>query len=162
MNATIMTRFNRETGKVEPIDPPRIDLLINCPYWRRWYTTHKRKLSEPGSGPASFQLIRLHAARSVPKNTDDSRSWGHLKVCALNNANSEKRRTRVSNGLVAFAELRFDLLRHGKGGPPARRRSGLKRAGRRCRCQSSAHSPVLYLSELSCSSAQTLRCPLHH
>ena len=41
---------------------------------------------------------------------------GHLKVCALNNANSDKDRTRVSNGLVAFAELRFDILRHGKGG----------------------------------------------
>ena len=28
-------------------------------------------------------------------------TWGHLKVCALNNANSDKCRTRVSNGLVA-------------------------------------------------------------
>ena len=36
--------------------------------------------------------------------------WGHLKVYALNNANLDKPRTRVSNGPVAFAELRRTLL----------------------------------------------------
>jgi hypothetical protein len=33
------------------------------------------------------------------------RSWGHLKVCAPNNANSDKPGTQNSNGLIAFAEL---------------------------------------------------------
>jgi hypothetical protein len=37
------------------------------------------------------------------------RTRGHLKVCALNNANSDKCGTRVSNGPVAFAQLRFQI-----------------------------------------------------
>jgi hypothetical protein len=37
------------------------------------------------------------------------RTRGHLKVCALNNGNSDKCGTRVSNGPVAFAQLRFQI-----------------------------------------------------
>jgi hypothetical protein len=33
--------------------------------------------------------------------------WGHLKVCALKHANSDKPRTQNSNSLIAFAELGF-------------------------------------------------------
>jgi hypothetical protein len=66
---------------------------------------------------AVWSSDRLGRSHGPPNGREPNpRSRGHLKVCALNNANSDKDRTRVSNGLVAFAELRFDILRHGKGG----------------------------------------------
>ena len=41
---------------------------------------------------------------------------GHLKVCALKHANSDKPRTQNSNGLIAFAELGFEMFGHGQSG----------------------------------------------
>jgi hypothetical protein len=53
-------------------------------------------------------------------------SWGHLKVCTPNNANSDKPGTQNSNGLIASAELGFEMFGHGHsglllGGEPAGR-----------------------------------------
>ena len=45
-----------------------------------------------------------------------SAAWGHLKVCALKHANSDKPRTQNSNGLIAFAELGFEMFGHGQSG----------------------------------------------
>ena len=54
----IMMRFNRETGKVEPIDPPRLDLLKDSPYFPHWYQTwRKQNGSAQGSQPLSCQLL---------------------------------------------------------------------------------------------------------
>jgi hypothetical protein len=36
--------------------------------------------------------------------------WGYLKVCAPNNANSDKPRTQDSNGFIGFAELGFEMF----------------------------------------------------
>jgi hypothetical protein len=41
---------------------------------------------------------------------------GHLKVCAPNNANSDKPRTKNSNGLIASAELGFEMFGRGQSG----------------------------------------------
>jgi ATPase subunit of ABC transporter with duplicated ATPase domains len=54
-----------------------------------------------------------HQSISISKIPPIAKSWlTRLWFCALNNANSDKVRTRRSNGLVAFSELGFEMLGH--------------------------------------------------
>jgi hypothetical protein len=65
-----------------------------------------------GGDKSSFRARRRQlppAAQTGPHRP----SGGPLKVCALNNANSDKKRTCGSNGLVPFTQLRFEMLRQG-------------------------------------------------
>jgi hypothetical protein len=56
---------------------------------------------------ASAILGLLWALRSKHRPEGKPPPRGHLKVCALKHANSDKPRTQNSNSLIAFAELGF-------------------------------------------------------
>ena len=58
MRTYVMMRFNRESGKVELIDPPRLDLLIADPYSPYWdRIVQRRNALARGSQPLSCQLL---------------------------------------------------------------------------------------------------------